>query len=103
MKSIRTLAVTTALIAITMGPALAATPTTATTTEHKSSTKHMTWTKEQIKAAQQGLAKGGYYKGAVDGTWNKATESALKAWQKANKMPATGHLNEEELAKLQAA
>jgi len=106
MKSIRTLAMSAALIAVTMGPALAeemkaAAP--ATTTEHKSSTKHAAWTKDQIKAAQQGLAKGGYYKGTVDGVMNKSTESALKAWQKANKMPANGKLTQEELTKLKAA
>ena len=105
MKSIHTLALSAALIAATMGPALAEEMKSAapTTTEHKSSIKHATWTKEQIKSAQQGLAKGGYYKGTVDGVMNKSTESALKAWQKANKMPVTGKLTSEELARLQAA
>jgi peptidoglycan hydrolase-like protein with peptidoglycan-binding domain len=110
MKTIRTLAVSAALIALTMGPALAeetkaAAPATTTKTEAKpkSTTKHTAWTKDQIKAAQAGIAKGGYYKGTVDGVWNKSTESALKAWQKANKMPVSEHLTQEELTKLQAA
>jgi carboxyl-terminal processing protease len=104
MRTIHTLAISAALIAVTMGPALAEETKAAApaTTQHKSGAKHMSWTKDQIKAAQQGLAKGGYYKGAVDGVWNKSTESALKAWQKANKMPVTGHLTTEELTKLQA-
>lgn len=113
MKTLHTVAISAALIAMTMGPALAdevkpaagAAPSAKTETHAKSTTsaKHQTWSKEQIKEAQEGLAKGGYYKGAVNGTWNKATAAALKSWQKANKMPANGHLSDETLAKLKTA
>lgn len=114
MKTLRTIALSGALIAMTLGPALAdeakpsagAAPSAKTEAHAKattSSTKHQTWSKNQIKSAQEALAKGGYYKGAVNGTWNKATAEALKSWQKANKMPATGHLSDETLAKLKTA
>jgi peptidoglycan hydrolase-like protein with peptidoglycan-binding domain len=113
-KSIRTLAATAALVALTLGPALAAqAPKNAATTttakiETKSAVKakpmrHAAWTKDQIKEAQEGLAKGGYYKGQPTGVWNKATAAALRAWQKANRMPATGRLSDETLEKLKAA
>ncbi len=60
------------------------------------------WTADDIKAAQTGLQKGGYYKGEVNGTWDDATTAALKAWQKANKMKETGVLTKGALAKLKA-
>jgi peptidoglycan hydrolase-like protein with peptidoglycan-binding domain len=112
-KSIRTLAASAVLVALTIGPALAqntkpATTTTTAKTETKSkststsTTKHVAWTKDQIKAAQEGLAKGGYFKGTANGTWDKASSSAMKAWQKANKLPVTGHLTADELTKLSA-
>jgi peptidoglycan hydrolase-like protein with peptidoglycan-binding domain len=112
MKTFRTVALSAALIAMTLGPALAdeakpaagAAPSAKTESKAKatttSSTKHTTWSKDQYKEAQEALAKGGYYKGTVNGTWNKASSEALKSWQKANKMPANGHLSEETLAKL---
>ena len=116
-KSIRTLAATAALVALTIGPALAQeskpapapAPTktqqttaakTEKTTEH--ATHHAAWTKEQIKQAQEGLAKGGYYKGKNSGIMNKETQSALRAFQKANKMPVTGRLSDQVLQKLSA-
>jgi peptidoglycan hydrolase-like protein with peptidoglycan-binding domain len=113
-KSIRTLAASAALIALTIGPAMAqntkpaATPAPAKTeTKTKSTTKtsaehHASMTKDQYKAAQEGLAKGGYFKGTPNGVWDKASTSALKAWQKANKMPVNGHLTPEVLTKLSA-
>ncbi len=61
------------------------------------------WTADQIKTAQESLTKGGYYKGEATGKWNGATSKALKAWQTANKMKATGKLTEEILTKLQAS
>ena len=64
---------------------------------------HAVWTKEQIKEAQQGLAKAGFYKGTVTGTWNKDTKNALKEFQKENKMPVTGHLSDSVLVKLKSA
>jgi len=113
-RNLRTLAATVAVLMMASGAALAqgsapaSTPaapakqaTPAATT--KAATHHTALTKDQIKAAQEGLAKGGYYKGKITGVMDKATTNALKAWQKANKMPANGHLNEEELQKLSAS
>ncbi|MEP7029239.1 MAG: peptidoglycan-binding domain-containing protein [Candidatus Eisenbacteria bacterium] len=123
-KSIRTLASTAAFLALTMVPAFAqnskpaaapaATPTAtpaaapakmkatpkATKAAKPAVARHAAWTKDQIKAAQEGLAKGGYYKGEATGIMNKPTQAALRAWQKANKMPANGRLSDEILSKL---
>lgn len=114
-KSLRTLAASAALLAVTMGPALAQNSKPATSaapakTEAKAKAvkttkpmKHAAWTKDQIKSAQEALAKGGYYKGQATGIMNKPTQAALRAWQKANKLPATGRLSDEVLTKLQAS
>ena len=109
MKStLRTVAVSAALVALTMGTALAQdSKPAATTAPAKTEAKpkpakaaHVSMTKDQYKAAQEALAKGGYYKGKATGTWDKASASALKAWEKANKMPESGHLTPEVLTKL---
>jgi len=109
---LRTLAASAALLAVTMGPALAQNTKPAASaapakTEAKAkpmkAAKHAAWTKDQIKSAQEALAKGGYYKGQPTGIMNKPTQAALRAWQKANKLPATGRLSDETLAKLQAS
>jgi peptidoglycan hydrolase-like protein with peptidoglycan-binding domain len=111
-KSLRTLAASAALLAVTMGPALAQNSKPAASaapakTEAKAKAvkpmKHAAWTKDQIKTAQEALAKGGYYKGKDTGIMNKPTQAALRAWQKANKLPATGRLSDEVLSKLQAS
>ena len=111
-RNLRTLAATAAVLMMASGAALAqgsapaSTPAPAKQATPAATTKaatHHTWTKDQIKSAQEGLAKGGYYKGKVTGTMDKATTNALKAWQKANKMPVNGHLNEEQLQKLSAS
>jgi peptidoglycan hydrolase-like protein with peptidoglycan-binding domain len=125
-NKIQTLALSSALVAFTIGIAAAqgSTPTTTTTTTPTATTtttksdmkpaaaktekatkamKAPKWTEDQIEAAQKALAKGGYYKGESTGKWNGATSKALKAWQKANKMKATGKLTDEILTKLQAS
>ncbi len=65
--------------------------------------KHAAWTTDQVKEAQQGLAKAGLYKGTVSGVMNKDTEKALRAYQKENKMPVTGKLSDSVLVKLKSA
>ena len=62
--------------------------------------RHTTWTKEQVEEAQEGLAKAGYYKGKPTGVLDRRTRRALRSYQKANKLPVTGRLNQEELDKL---
>jgi peptidoglycan hydrolase-like protein with peptidoglycan-binding domain len=61
------------------------------------------WTKEQVKEAQAGLAKAGYFKGEPNGVYGKSTRKAIRAYQKANNMPVTGHLDNELLTKLRSA
>lgn len=64
---------------------------------------HAKWTKEQIKEAQAGLVKAGYYKGEPTGVLNKQTRKAIRAYQKANNLPVTGRLDDELLSKLRTA
>jgi peptidoglycan hydrolase-like protein with peptidoglycan-binding domain len=68
-----------------------------------SAERHAVWTTDQIKEAQTGLAKGGYYKGKPTGQFNGDTRKALRAYQKANKLPVTGRLNDDVLNKLKSA
>jgi peptidoglycan hydrolase-like protein with peptidoglycan-binding domain len=72
-------------------------------TKTTSTTKQAAWTKEQIKEAQEGLAKEGLYKGKATGVMDSATHSALKAYQKKNKLPVTGQLSDSVLVKLKSA
>ena len=74
--------------------------TMASTKHHASKSK---WSKEQIKEAQAGLSKAGYYKGAEDGIYGKETRAAVKQYQKANKMPVTGELNDSLLTHLKSS
>jgi carboxyl-terminal processing protease len=60
-------------------------------------------TEAQIKEAQTDLSKAGLYKGAVSGTMNKEFEAALKKYQTAHKLKATGHVDEATLAALRKA
>ena len=71
---------------------------TAAATAH-----HAAWTKDQIKEAQEGLTKAGLYKGKATGVLNKDTRKALRAYQKENKLPVTGRLSDDVLAKLKSA
>jgi peptidoglycan hydrolase-like protein with peptidoglycan-binding domain len=91
-------------------PAVAQKPPTASTTPTSTAaaatpiaTHHPTWTKEEIVEAQTGLAKAGYYRGNPTGNMNADTHKALKAFQKANDMPATGRLSDSVLSKLKSA
>lgn len=67
------------------------------------STAKQKWSKEQIKEAQAGLAKAGYFKGKQDGVYGKSTRNALKAYQKANKLPVTGQLSDSLLTRLSSS
>jgi|SRR6476646_2400218 len=74
--------------------------TMASTKHHASKSK---WSKEQIKEAQAGLSKAGYYKGAEDGIFGKQTHAAVKQYQKANNMPQTGQLSDSLLNQLKSS
>jgi peptidoglycan hydrolase-like protein with peptidoglycan-binding domain len=78
---------------------------TTTTSMSKSTTapRHAAWTSDQVKEAQSGLAKAGYYKGKPTGQFNADTKKALKAYQKANKLPVTGRLSDDVLSRLKSA
>ncbi len=65
--------------------------------------RHAAWTKTQIEEAQEGLAKAGFYKGQATGVFNKKTRKAIREYQKVNKLPVTGRLNEDLLKRLQPA
>ena len=115
MNRSRILGIALLLAAITVGgayaqsqpatPAAPATPAPETKAPAKKAAAkpQMHWTADQIKQAQDALTKGGYYKGKATGKWDRATARALRAWQKANKMPATGRLTQEILTKLQSS
>ena len=75
----------------------------STSAMSKSTHKSMAWTTEQIKEAQEGLAKAGFYKGKPTGQFNADTRKALKKYQKQNKLPVTGRLDNEVLNKLKSA
>jgi peptidoglycan hydrolase-like protein with peptidoglycan-binding domain len=74
----------------------------ADTSATATTARHAAWTKDQIKEAQEGLAKAGLYKGKVTGVFNKDTKKALRAYQKQNKLPVTGRLSDDVLAKLKS-
>lgn len=80
-------------------------PTQQDSTVSKSATRthHAAWTKDQIKEAQAGLAKAGYFKGEPNGVMGKKTRKAIRAYQKANNLPVTGRLDDELLTKLRTA
>ena len=78
-------------------------PTTAAAPTKPAASHEMKWTAAQITEAQTSLAKAGYYKGKPTGVMNADTRKALKAFEKANNLPATGRLSDSVLAKLKSA
>lgn len=75
----------------------------STAVSSKSSAAQQKWSKEQIKEAQAGLAKAGLYKGKQDGVYGKTTSNAVRAYQKANKLPVTGQLSDSLLTRLRSS
>nr|WP_208404420.1 S41 family peptidase [Saccharococcus thermophilus] len=57
---------------------------------------------EQIKNAQQMLKGLGFDPGRTDGYFSKGTEAAVKAFQKANKLPQTGKIDKNTAEVLQS-
>ena len=55
---------------------------------------------EDTVAIQAALKASGFYNGAVDGLAGPGTESAVSAWQRANKLPSTGYLTETQITAL---
>ena len=83
-------------------PTMKQTPAPTQAAKPATPAKHAAWTKEQIKDAQEGLAKAGLYKGKATGVMNSKTRSALRAYQKENKLPVTGRLSDSVLVKLKS-
>jgi carboxyl-terminal processing protease len=57
---------------------------------------------EKIKSAQQMLKGLGFNPGREDGYFSKETEAAVKAFQKANKLPVTGKIDKQTAGLLEA-
>ena len=55
---------------------------------------------EEVKLLQQALNKAGYSVGAVDGSYGPATEAAVRAYQKANKLSVDGIAGQQTLGSL---
>jgi peptidoglycan hydrolase-like protein with peptidoglycan-binding domain len=77
--------------------------TTASAPKESTMAHHAMWTTAQIKEAQEGLKKAGFYKGDTTGVFNADTRKALKKYQKSNKLPVTGRLSDDVLAKLKSS
>ena len=54
----------------------------------------------RIKEIQQALAREGHYEGTPTGKWDSATTEALRSYQQANALNATGKLDARTLQKL---
>ncbi len=55
---------------------------------------------KEVRAVQESLKAKGYDPGPIDGVLGHKTTSALKAFQKAEKIPVTGELTSETRSKL---
>jgi hypothetical protein len=53
-----------------------------------------------VRSVQQALNDRGYSAGSVDGQWGPATEDAVRRFQQASGLPATGELERSTLAAL---
>jgi peptidoglycan hydrolase-like protein with peptidoglycan-binding domain len=55
---------------------------------------------KEVRAVQEALRAKGYDPGPIDGVLGRKTASALKAFQKAEKLPVTGQLTSDTRSKL---
>lgn len=56
--------------------------------------------RDLVKKIQRKLAEQGYYGGAIDGIIGPQTREALRNFQRAHRLPVTGHLDEATIAAL---
>jgi hypothetical protein len=56
--------------------------------------------KTKIRQLQMKLNKAGYSAGSVDGIWGGKTRQALRNYQRQEKLPGNGQLNQQTLAQL---
>ncbi len=61
------------------------------------------WTADQIKEAQEGLKRAKVYNGPVNGALDAATRRAIRAYQRAHKLPVNGELSDSLLNMLKSA
>jgi peptidoglycan hydrolase-like protein with peptidoglycan-binding domain len=54
----------------------------------------------QVSSVQAALAAGGLYRGPIDGTLSGSTRAAVRQFQEINRLPASGDLDAETLARL---
>ncbi len=57
-------------------------------------------TPQRVKEIQSALAKSGYYSGQPTGKWDAGTVAAMKKYQQANDLPASGKIEARTLQKL---
>ena len=62
--------------------------------------RHSLANAEQVRQVQQKLNDLGYHVGSVDGVLGPRTQSALRQFQHARNMDATGHIDSKTLAAL---
>ncbi len=62
--------------------------------------RHSLANAEQVRQVQQKLNDIGYHAGSVDGVLGPQTQSALRQFQRARNLDATGHLDSKTLAAL---
>ena len=62
--------------------------------------RHSLANAEQVRQVQQKLNDIGYHAGSVDGVLGPQTESALRQFQQARNLDATGHIDSNTLAAL---
>ena len=63
--------------------------------------RHSLANAEQVRQVQQKLNDIGYHAGSVDGVLGPQTESALRRFQRARNLDATGHIDTKMLAALE--
>lgn len=54
-------------------------------------------TPEMIRSVQQTLQQNGMYRGQIDGVWGPGTQSAVRSYQQAHNLNATGQLDQDTL------
>ena len=62
--------------------------------------RRIKWPPDDIRAAQRGLERAGFYRGKISGSLNKQTHEALKAYQRAHQLRVTGELDAAALTRL---
>jgi len=69
----------------------------ATTTDKP---RRIKWPPDDIRAAQRGLERAGYYRGKISGSFNRQTHRALRDYQRAHSLKVTGELTALVLTRL---